>query len=1267
MATIITREVGATAKGSPLTNAEIDNNLINLNADIATRVSSSEKGSVNGIATLDGAGKVVSTQLPSLDYIPTNQKGSVNGVATLDEAGKVPVTQLPSYVDDVLEAANLAAFPVVGETGKIYVALDTNKTYRWSGSAYIFITSGAVDSVAGKTGVVLLNSSDVGLGNVDNTSDAAKPVSTAQQTALNLKADLNSPTFTGTVSGITAAMVGLGNVENKSSATIRGELTSANVTTALGFTPYNATNPSGYITSSALTPYLTTASAASTYQTILVSGTSIKTVNGQNVLGSGNIQIDGGVTSFNTRTGAITLSSGDVTGALGFTPYNATNPSGYTSNTGTVTSVGGTGTVSGLTLTGTVTGSGNLTLGGTLSLTSGQVTTALGFTPYNSTNPSGYITSSALSGYAPLTGTGASGTWGISITGNAATVTNGLYKSGINTVPAVITLNTTADNWMWLLQASGGNDWYAGPTTTNFGVGGNRLAISSSGSSPNAELVLERGTTLLLEVLQANLRYKSNVVLHAGNFTSYAQPTLVSGTNIRTVNGSSLLGSGDLVVSGADSTKLPLSGGTLTGALNVSRQRLSFSSSYNDANHSIYNNYTNIDGEGLFDGMKMNVYDGLRIRVGNASGTTPLQAFGIDSVGSVWMSQGVTLGSRTNSSTFGGNVTGMSGNSFVAEIRANAAKPTLTFHYENVATTHIEHLSDGSLNVWRPSVEGTSVFKIGNNVALHAGNYTSYSPSLGGSGASGTWGISVTGSASTLTSNASISGLNFSGVLALNASGATTGNSTGARLTENYGPQWNLGDGATWHYQILNGSLLVGISAGGTNYGSGNIRAAGNIFAGTSNLVWHSANAPRAGNSDLMYYAGFTLNANDMPANSTGFTYSVGAPHTGPVARFSTGGGYDLWLNAPYSGGGNSLSFRTRNGDSGTINPWRTVLHDGNYTSYAPSLTGGGASGTWGINITGNAGSISGQANSATITASTGVNGSHIVQRDGNGYIYANHINFNTGIENPTIDNFITGNGDGWSRKSSLAHVKNQIRGVADGTWGININGTFNSSGRCTSNEWIQFNNHTGLYSPINNAHFYPNNASYGSWKMDGSRNGWAGIEFDSGTSLMMNNDTHGFHRNIGGGWRFYNESGNGYFPGNVTAYWSDERLKENLREIRREALEILGAFTAYRFNWNAKVAEVGDTIPVGKEEIGLIAQHVQRALPDAVVVNKAGAKLGQTDFDYLTINYDRITPLVVEAVNIHEEDITELKTRTEQLEAKVTQLEAIIAKLIGD
>jgi hypothetical protein len=53
--------------------------------------------------------------------------------------GKVPSSQLPSYVDDVVEVANYAALPATGETGKIYVILDTNKIYRWSGSVYVEI------------------------------------------------------------------------------------------------------------------------------------------------------------------------------------------------------------------------------------------------------------------------------------------------------------------------------------------------------------------------------------------------------------------------------------------------------------------------------------------------------------------------------------------------------------------------------------------------------------------------------------------------------------------------------------------------------------------------------------------------------------------------------------------------------------------------------------------------------------------------------------------------------------------------------------------------------------------------------------------------------------------------------------------------------------------------------------------------------------------------------------------------------------------------
>lgn len=56
--------------------------------------------------------------------------------------GKVPAGQLPGYMDDVLEYASLAAMPAEGEAGKIYVALDTNLVYRWSGTAYVAINPG---------------------------------------------------------------------------------------------------------------------------------------------------------------------------------------------------------------------------------------------------------------------------------------------------------------------------------------------------------------------------------------------------------------------------------------------------------------------------------------------------------------------------------------------------------------------------------------------------------------------------------------------------------------------------------------------------------------------------------------------------------------------------------------------------------------------------------------------------------------------------------------------------------------------------------------------------------------------------------------------------------------------------------------------------------------------------------------------------------------------------------------------------------------------
>ena len=195
---------------------------------------------------------ITSTQVTdALGYTPENSanKGVANGYASLDATGKVPSAQLPSFVDDVVEYAGVAFFPGTGETGKIYVALDSNKTYRWSGTVYVEISASpgstdsisegsvnlyftqararqsisvsgslsynsstgvisyteSVSSVAGRTGAVTLTKSDVGLSNVENTA-----LSTwAGSSNLTTLGTVTSGTWSATTIGVTKGGTGL--------------------------------------------------------------------------------------------------------------------------------------------------------------------------------------------------------------------------------------------------------------------------------------------------------------------------------------------------------------------------------------------------------------------------------------------------------------------------------------------------------------------------------------------------------------------------------------------------------------------------------------------------------------------------------------------------------------------------------------------------------------------------------------------------------------------------------------------------------------------------------------------------------------------------------------------------------------------------------------------------------------------------------------------------------------------------------------------------
>jgi hypothetical protein len=239
--------------------------------------------------------------------------------------GKVPSSQLPSYVDDVIEVANYAALPTIGETGKIYITLDNNKVFRWGGSTYIEIA--ANNAVWGAITGTLSNQTDlqnvlntkeptitagitsqywrgdkswqtldkfaVGLGDVDNTSDVNKPISTATQTALNgkeptISVGTSSQYYRGdkTWQTLDKTAVGLPNVDNTSD--LNKPISTATQTALNG--KFN--NPTGNTTQ-----YIAGDGSLITFPTILDSGNLVCLVRNQSgatIIAGSLVYISGG-------------------------------------------------------------------------------------------------------------------------------------------------------------------------------------------------------------------------------------------------------------------------------------------------------------------------------------------------------------------------------------------------------------------------------------------------------------------------------------------------------------------------------------------------------------------------------------------------------------------------------------------------------------------------------------------------------------------------------------------------------------------------------------------------------------------------------------------------------------------------------------------------------------------------------------------------------------------------------------------------------------
>lgn len=165
-----------------------------LQASLDTKISTGEKGVNNGVATLDGTGKVPASQLPATTAV-SDATTTSKGIVQL--AGDLGGTSVAPTVPALANKANVNHGHTIADTANLQASLDSKYVKLSSGIPETDLdsavqaklnTTQSVNSVAGKTGDVVLVKADVGLGSVDNTSDLGKPISTATQTALDAKA-----------------------------------------------------------------------------------------------------------------------------------------------------------------------------------------------------------------------------------------------------------------------------------------------------------------------------------------------------------------------------------------------------------------------------------------------------------------------------------------------------------------------------------------------------------------------------------------------------------------------------------------------------------------------------------------------------------------------------------------------------------------------------------------------------------------------------------------------------------------------------------------------------------------------------------------------------------------------------------------------------------------------------------------------------------------------------------------------------------------------
>jgi len=439
---------------------------------------------------------------------------------------------------------------------------------------------------------------------------------------------------------------------------------------------------------------------------------------------------------------------------------------------------------------------------------------------------------------------------------------------------------------------------------------------------------------------------------------------------------------------------------------------------------------------------------------------------------------------------------------------------------------------------------------------------------------------------------------------------ATAPSSTGQVLG------WN-GSAFTWYTGTISGvqlgsnlnSLTAGSYLTGSSYnGSGAVTFA--VDATSANTASKVVARDASGN-----FSAGTITA-DLNGNASTAT---------TAANVNNG---TLTLNVSGTGLSGSQTFTANQSSNATF----TVTSNATDANTASTIVARDASGNFSAGTI--TATLNGNASTAT-TASNVNNGTLTLNVSGTGLSGSQTFTANQS-SNATFT--VTSNATNANTASTIV-ARDASGNFSAGTITATLSGnasTASSAAALTATSWQRITGNAVDYG------------SYGSIGVSGTTAGYAGISFSgvSGT-LMMSSSATGFYYN-NSTWRVYwDGSGNQLNTGNVTAYASDARLKTNVKPIGG-ALEKLSKIRGVTYDWILDECNKWNFFPPAND-VGVIAQEVQAVQPHAVTyapfdrdpIDNGKSKSGN---DYLTVKYEKLVPLLIEAIKELHAEVRALK-----------------------